>query len=40
VETDYDDDSKGLRIAVDSPFQLMEAYFDRVQNALSAKGLG
>jgi hypothetical protein len=38
-ETDYDDDSKGLRIAVDNTFQTMEALFDRVQNALSARGL-
>jgi hypothetical protein len=38
-ETDYDDDSKGLRIAVDNTFQTMEALFDRTQNALSARGL-
>jgi hypothetical protein len=39
VETDYNDEDKSLRIAVDRPFALLEAYVDRVNNALGARGL-
>jgi len=39
VETDYSDADKSLRIAVDTPFQLLEALLDRQQNALTARGL-
>jgi hypothetical protein len=39
VETDYDDESKTLRVAVDFPFQLLEALFDRQANARQARGL-
>jgi len=39
VETDYNDEDKTVRIAVDRPFQLLEAYLDRVGNALGARGL-
>jgi hypothetical protein len=39
VETDYNDEDKTLRIAVDRPFQLLEAYFDRTNTALGARGL-
>ncbi len=39
VETDYDDESKTLRVAVDFPFQLLEALFDRQANARLAKGV-
>ena len=40
VETDYDDESKSLRIAVDRPFALLDAYLDRLSNALGARGVG
>lgn len=39
VETDYDDETKTARLAVDFPFALLEALFDRQQNARQAKGL-
>lgn len=39
VETDYDDETKTLRVAVDFPFQTLEALFDRQQSALTARGL-
>jgi hypothetical protein len=39
VETDYNDEDKSLRIAVDRPFQLLDAYLDRVGTALGARGL-
>jgi hypothetical protein len=39
VETDYNDEDKTIRIAVDRPFQLLEAYLDRQQNALQARNL-
>jgi hypothetical protein len=39
VETDWDDESKQMRIAVDLPFQILEALFDRQANALQAKGI-
>lgn len=39
VETDYDDEQKQIRIGVDKPFQLLDAYLDRVGNALGARGL-
>jgi hypothetical protein len=40
VETDWDDEAKSMKIAVDLPFQLLEALFDRQQSALNARGLG
>jgi hypothetical protein len=39
VETDYDDDAKQITIAIDKPFALLDAYLDRVGNALAAAGL-
>ena len=39
VETDYNDDDKSVSIAVDLPFQLLDAYLDRLGNALGARGL-
>jgi hypothetical protein len=39
VETDYNDEDKTLRIAVDRPFQLLEAYIDRLGTSLGARGL-
>lgn len=39
VETDYDDESKTIRLAVDLPFMLLEALFDRQANARTARGL-
>jgi hypothetical protein len=39
VETDYDAESKVLRVAVDLPFSTLEALFDRQANARLAKGV-
>jgi hypothetical protein len=39
VETDFNDEDKTVRIAVDRPFQLLDAYLDRQSNALQARGL-
>ena len=38
-ETDYNDEDKSLSIAVDTPFQYLEALNDRMLNALQARGL-
>lgn len=40
VETDYDDETKTVRLAIDQPFALLDAYLDRQANALQAAGLG
>lgn len=40
VETDNDDETKTMRIAVDLPFELLEALMDRQANARQARGLG
>jgi hypothetical protein len=40
VETDYDDEAKQVRLSIDKPFALLDAYLDRVGNALQARGLG
>ena len=40
VETDYNDETKEQRLAIDRPFALLEAYLDRQANALQAAGLG
>jgi hypothetical protein len=39
VETDYDDEAKSIRLAIDRPFALLDAYLDRIGNALSARGI-
>jgi hypothetical protein len=39
VETDYDDETKTNRLAIDQPFALLDAYLDRQANALQAAGL-
>ena len=39
VETTYDDESKTLSLSIDRPFALLDAYLDRVGNALGARGL-
>lgn len=39
VETDYDDESKTISLSIDRPFALLDAYLDRVGNALGARGL-
>lgn len=39
VETDYDDEQKLIRLAIDKPFALLDAYLDRQSNALQAAGL-
>jgi hypothetical protein len=39
VEADYDHESTTVRIAVDLPFQTLEALFDRQATALTARGL-
>lgn len=39
VETDVDDEAKVLRVAVDLPFQTLDALFDRQANARQARGL-
>lgn len=39
VETDCDDENKQIRLAIDKPFQLLDAYLDRQANALQARGL-
>jgi hypothetical protein len=40
VETDYDDEQKRLSLSIDAPFALLDAYLDRLTNAVSAAGLG
>jgi hypothetical protein len=39
VETDYDDNEKGLKIAVDRPFRALDAIIDRLGSAAGARGL-
>lgn len=39
VESDYDDTTKRMRLAIDSTFQLLEAYFDRTLMAIAAANL-
>lgn len=39
VETDYNDEDKTIKLAIDSPFALLDAYLDRQTNALQAAGL-
>jgi hypothetical protein len=39
AEADYDDETKTLQIAVDFPFQTLEALFDRQATAAGARGL-
>jgi hypothetical protein len=39
VETDYDDETKSVRLSIDKPFAFLDAYLDRIGNALSARGL-
>jgi hypothetical protein len=38
VETDYDDESKQVRLSIDKPFALLDAYLDRLQNGLEGRG--
>jgi hypothetical protein len=40
VETDYDDESKQVRLSIDRPFALLDAYLDRLANGLGGAGLG
>jgi hypothetical protein len=39
VETDYDDESKQITLSIDRPFALLDAYLDRLSNALVGAGL-
>ena len=39
VETDYSDEDKTVKLAIDRPFALLDAYLDRQANALAARGL-
>ncbi len=39
VETTYDDEQKQVSLSIDRPFALLDAYLDRVQTALGARGL-
>lgn len=38
VETDWNDEGKQLQISVDKPFALLDAYLDRLANAVTASG--
>lgn len=40
VETSYDDEGKKNSLSIDRPFALLDAYLDRVNTALGARGLG
>lgn len=40
VETSWDDERKELSISVDRPFALLDAYIDRLGNAVTAKNIG
>jgi hypothetical protein len=40
VETDYDDETKEIRLAIDKPFALLDAYLDRQANAQAAGAPG
>jgi hypothetical protein len=39
VETSYDDESKTAQLSIDQPFALIDAYLDRLGNALGARGI-
>ena len=39
VETDYDDEQKTVSLSIDKPFALLDAYLDRLSNAIGARGL-
>jgi hypothetical protein len=39
VEADYDDEQKTVSLAIDKPFALLDAYLDRLGNAIGARGL-
>lgn len=39
VETNYDDEQKQISLSIDRPFALLDAYIDRVNTAIGAKGL-
>jgi hypothetical protein len=39
VEVDYNDEDKSAKLAIDKPFALLDAYLDRLGNAVNAKGL-
>jgi hypothetical protein len=39
VETDYDDERKTVTLSIDMPFALLDAYLDRLGNAVQARGL-
>lgn len=39
VETNYSDEDKSLSMSIDRPFALIDAYLDRVANAVSARSL-
>jgi hypothetical protein len=39
VETDYNDEQKQLSLSIDAPFALLDAYLDRLTNAVGAAGL-
>lgn len=39
VETDYDDEQKTVSLSIDKPFALLDAYLDRLSNAIGASGL-
>jgi hypothetical protein len=39
VEADYDDTQKTVSLSIDKPFALLDAYLDRLGNAIGARGL-
>jgi hypothetical protein len=39
VEADYDDTQKTVNLSIDKPFALLDAYLDRLGNAIGARGL-
>jgi hypothetical protein len=39
VETSYNDEQKQLSLSIDAPFALLDAYLDRLTNAVGAAGL-
>jgi hypothetical protein len=39
VEADYDDEQKTVSLSIDKPFALLDAYLDRLGNAIGARGL-
>jgi hypothetical protein len=40
VETSYDDETHTVQLSIDAPFAMLDAYLDRLANAVSAAGLG